>query len=611
MRNAHGLGSLTEAAERQEQRTTRPIVLARHRWSIAASLLVALVYVASLAPMPKHVFWMPDEGAKLFELAACSLSWQEGVAYRIPFASQRLLPGNDFLPGFDVFPEPKIAQGRLYLGFDNPVLFPLLTAPFFAAFGPVGLYIIPLVCGWAVALLSGALASLFVPRLAPATVLLVGLGTPVWFYSVLFWEHTLATLFALLAVYLLVRFPHRLESVVAAVPPMLLASMLRAEMPALGAGLGLAWVVVIANRWNLAPSADQPRRLGGWRLLVVSLAATVALAVFLDLSLTGRHKALVRAVPERLAQAFSGLGNIPLGLVEVFINSQNLGPVVGLGWLTAAVVAVLLPVAAAGMRPGLTRTWMCLTGLSLMLGCTASLIITGEPYRGLHGLFPVAPFVILWPLALRGAWRRHDARILTLGTATAAYLAGCFVALAITYMHQGQLDVGMQWGQRYLLTAYPMLTVLSLVGLQSLWRSLPRAWARTTLAGLFTLLAVAAVGLEVRGVRMLHGTRGIMAKWDAAMRAEGVVVTTVWWIVPGVADLFLTHDMFFTWKTGLAHWVERAREQGVTSFTLAHTEPMSDQQLNLTGVTRLPDGARMIVGGLLLTRFRIDPLPAP
>jgi hypothetical protein len=599
------------------QPTTSSTVLARHGWTVAAALLVAVVYGVSLSIMPKHVFWMPDEGAKLFELEAISLSWTNGVTYRLPFAGQRLIPGNDFLPGFDVFPDPiTVSDGRMYLGFDNPIVFPLMTAPFFHTFGPVGLYILPVVSGWLVAVLSGVLATWFSSRLAPSAVLLVGLATPVWFYSVVFWEHTLASLFALLAVCVLVRAPHRIESIAATIPAMLVASMLRAEMPALAVALVVAWVVVVANAWRQpGTSSNDPtvlrlrRLLGDWRLLLLWLVAAVGLGALFRSSLTGRHHALIGVLPERLEQAFWGLPNIPQGLFEVFINSQNLGPAVTMGWRVTAAAAVLLALVAPLIRSRRARAAAVVAALAMILPCSVSLILTGEPYRGLHGLYPVAPFVILWPLALRGAWRRHDARVLALGTATGAYLLLCFGALALTYIHQGQLDVGMQWGQRYLLTAYPMLVVLSLLALRALLRSLPSTWPRAVVAGLFALLVAAGIGLEARGLRMLHGTRSIIANWDEAMRAEGPIVTTVWWIVPAVADLFLTHEMFFTWQPGVAHWVERARQQGVTSFTLAHTEPISDEALNAPGLQRDPDGTRMIAGGLLLTRFRIEPVP--
>jgi hypothetical protein len=58
------------------------------------------------------------------------------------------------------------------------------------------------------------------------------------------------------------------------------------------------------------------------------------------------------------------------------------------------------------------------------------------------------------------------------------------------------------------------------------------------------------------------------------------------------------------------HWVDVARRHGVTSFTLAHTEPVTDEALGAPGIRRLAD-SRVITGGLLLTRFRIEPVPAP
>jgi hypothetical protein len=590
--------------------------IARQRWTFAAAGLVAVVYAVSLSMMPKHVFWMPDEGAKLFELEACGLSWKDGVTYRIPFAGQRLLPMNDYLPGFDVFPEPKTGpDGSLYLEFDTPVAFPLLTAPFFHALGPPGLYVIPLLSGCAVALLSGLLAAWFAAGLGPPTVLLVGLATPVWFYSVVFWEHTLATLLGLMALWLFVRAPRRIESLAATVPLLLAASILRTEMAALGAAFAVAWVVVLIE----VPAADTSPATalrtwvfgGRWRLLLVTVVLTIALAALLDVMLTSRHRAMIRVLPERIDQALGGITHTPRALFEVFLNSQNLGPRVGVAWSAAAVAAVLLALIAPLIRSAVLQVVTIVAASSLMLACSVALLLTGEPYRGLHGLFPVAPFAIFWPFALHRAWRRHDAPLLALATATLAYLLLTFGALAITYIHKGLLDVGMQWGQRYLLTAYPMLTILTLVGLRALRSSIGPGPLRAAAVALVALLVASGVGLELRGMRMLYATRSLVAGWDRAMRAEGPIVTSVWWIVPAVANLFLTHEMFFTWQPGVARWVELARQRGVAGFTLAHTEPISDEQLGVPGIQRDSAGTRTIAGGLLLTRFRIDPVPVP
>jgi hypothetical protein len=595
--------------------------LARHRWSFAAALLVAGVYATSLSILPKHVFWVLDEGAKFFELESCSLSWQDRITYRIPFAGQRLLPDNEFLPDFGVYPAPRTVNGKLYLEFDSPFAFPLLTAPLYHAFGTVGLYILPVASGWLIALLSGLMASRFDPLLGPFAVLLVGLGTPVWFYSMLFWEHTLATLLGLIAVGLLVRAPRRVESLALLVPVIVLACIFRIEVAVLGPALVVAWVVVGVNAMRRPAAATndagdgrlQPPS-GRWLLILLSLGSTAAVAAVLNVFLIARHRRTIRFLPYLIDQDFTaGMVNVPKALAAVFIHSEKLGPSTSVAWSTEAIVAVLLTLVAPLIGSARARAVMVVAAASLMLTCCMSLIITGEPYRALHGLFPVAPFLIVWPLALRHMWRRRNASLLALGTTSWVYLLLGFVALELTYIHSGVMVVGMEWGQRYLLTAYPMLTVLALVGIRALATSSAPAGLRTASVTLFALLAAAGVCLELRGQRMLYGTRSLMAQWDQAMRSEGPVVTTIPWLAPTVADLFVTHDMFFARPPAVARWVELARQHGIAGFTLAEEEPLTDEELGVLGVPwlhRAPEGTRTVTGGLHLTRFQIDPVPS-
>ena len=73
-------------------------------------------------------------------------------------------------------------------------------------FGDPGLYLLPLAAGLltlpAVWSLAGMLSGARVGRAVP----LASLGTPLWFYSLTFWEHTPAACLAVWSV-LLVRFP--------------------------------------------------------------------------------------------------------------------------------------------------------------------------------------------------------------------------------------------------------------------------------------------------------------------------------------------------------------------------------------------------------------------
>src|SRR5262249_742335 len=134
------------------------------------------------------------------------------------------------------------------------------------------------------------------------------------------------------------------------------------------------------------PAADRRR------LLLLTLGSTLALAVVLKFSLTARHRSLIYVLPERIDQAVWGLSSIPRALVEVFLNSQNLGPRVGAAWVVAGIAAVLLGLVAPLHRSVRVQALLVIVASSLMLACATSLVLTGVPYRALHGFFPVAPF---------------------------------------------------------------------------------------------------------------------------------------------------------------------------------------------------------------------------
>ena len=134
-----------------------------------------------------------------------SVRWQDGFTYQIPYAGRPLDPELEFFLPELTYPRPSATpSGTPHLRFATPIWFSLISLPGLAAFGITGLYLLPLLSGWLIALISGLLARTFNPRLAPVAILVVGLATPVFFYSLTFWEHTPATLYALVAVWILV-----------------------------------------------------------------------------------------------------------------------------------------------------------------------------------------------------------------------------------------------------------------------------------------------------------------------------------------------------------------------------------------------------------------------
>ncbi len=578
-----------------------------HGWTILAALAVLGIYAASLSILPRHVFWMPDEGAKYMELH--SVHWAGDIRYEVPFPARRIDPGFEFLPHPELFPRPSIASdGSLYLAFQTPVLFPLVSRVPLRLFGLTGIYVLPLVSGWCIAILSGALMSRIHPRWAPFAVLLVGVATPVWFYSLVFWEHTVACVFALLAVAIVTASPRwRPAAVLAVTAALTAAATLRFEMLAFAVAVFLGWGVssLAARRQPSVPALTPPAAhwpLRRWVLHFLLVAFAAGLLVVFDAALTLRHRKLLVSVPVRIEAALTGLWSAPGSLVEVFIHSPiSEGPAISDAIAITAGIAVLLCFVAAFVKSARAEAVFVLPGCAALLAFSLFLLCTAQSYRSLHGLFPVAPFLILWPYALRHAWRERSHILLALTNVSLFHFATGLVAISMSYISGGKLEVGMEWGQRYLLILYPVLAIATLVSLRTYQRSERPQWLRRAFTAAVAAMMIVGVGLEIRGLTMLYNTRQGLSKWERALRAEGPIVTDVWWLPSAVAVLFTEHEMFFvSGRADTARWVELAAVHGVSHFTFASLKPVAAREFGTRGVRRIAERA---VDGLHLTSF--------
>jgi hypothetical protein len=581
--------------------------------------------------MPKHVFWSPDEGGKFIELH--SIRWHGGLTYTVPYVGQWIDPNFNFYPHVstsdsDTFPYP-VAGPQGTVRFHWPIWFPLLSGFMLRAFGLTGIYIIPLLSGWLIALVSGRIVHSLNPRLAPLTILLVGFATPVCFYSQSFWEHTLAALLGLLAVAILVAAqPGSVGALVAMVPPLVAAMMLRMEMVAFAAAAFLAWglsgiVARIRSSSEAEAATASPSPLGrrcgrlprwGSYVLLVCLAAG-AFAIVANTAPT-RQRDFITTLPARLGGTLRKLPHVPRSVVSVFVNTgRDEGPVLDPAWVTLACIAVGLCFVAPFVTSVRTEAAVVVPALLMMLTFSASVVFLDQRYRALHAIFPVAPFMVVWLYALPDAWRRRDSALFTLAGFAVLYLViGCAAIFVFYVDAEGGLMTGLEWGQRYLLTLYPILTILSLVALCSYWKSTRPARLKTTFTVLVSAMMIIAVQQEVRGVAMLRFSRVQFAVWDRTLRSDGPIVTDLWWLPTTLAPLFLTKEMFYVHSpTELAEWVPLAAAQEISGFTFVSLVPVQDRQLANAAVRRRPQDSRSVFG-LYLTRFDLvasGSLPAP
>jgi len=149
---------------------------------VIVAALVAVVAVALIATQPRNVFWGPDSGNHYLQLR--TFLQTGGIA--IDDAPRA---GHHFVP-----------YGHHIFSFYSPAL-PLAASPFFALLGDWGLFVLPLTGTLAIVILLSFVLERDYILMTIAAIF----ATPLLWYTLVFWEHTLAVALALAAYVLVTR----------------------------------------------------------------------------------------------------------------------------------------------------------------------------------------------------------------------------------------------------------------------------------------------------------------------------------------------------------------------------------------------------------------------
>jgi hypothetical protein len=585
-------------------------------WSVAAAATVLGVYVYVLSVMPPNVFWSPDEGGKFIQLR--SIQWSQGLTYSVPYPGRRLDPSHRFYPGssYGTFPYPQL-QPDGTVRFHWGITFAVLSRLMLDSFGVRGLYVLPLLSGWLIAVFAGAMVWRCGSRLGPLAILLAGLATPIFFYSMVFWEHTLATLFGFLAVWLLLESERMSRGQWLTIALcVIIALVLRVELIATLPALAIAWWV--SERSSARQPGTAASRLRPWEQLLGRehwlrnvVIAGIALGVLLSalVLLAPRHRGFLLSSPGRMLDTLLRLPQLYNAMVAIMVNSGNSeGPYLNPLWEGLALLILGLCLITPLLKVARLEAVALAIGYVGLAVFSARLAFATQSYRSLHGLFPIAPYMVAAAYAVVGAWKQGHWRLVRLGVFAVFYLLGGVFAVLAFYVNQrGQTIMGLEWGQRYLLTAYPILVVLAVIGLSLYWASARPPWLKS----LFTLILVSmmmlGLELQVRGLRTLQLSRHVIASWEAVFWDETPIVTDLWWLPAAVADFYVQQEMYFVRDPDeLIEWVHQARAHGVKQFTFGSVAPvsLSEEQRRSAGLRAVFDPPRRRFG-LYLMRFEL------
>jgi hypothetical protein len=498
------------------------------RLPLAAVLLAALALATTLAFIDPRAFWVIDNANKFLQMQAIVASGYRD--FSIPW------PGRDLDPGYRWNPIPApfgvIEDGRLYSFY--PPAFALLASLPYRLLGMRGLLALPLLS--AVALFAAVARTSRTlgadPHGQATAVLLTGLCTPVWFYSVVFWEHVPAACLALFGVEGVLRFLRdgRCRDLARGCALAAFAVYLRDELYLL-CGVLAAVATLRGPRPRARTVAIALATLAASILPLWTLQAW-ALGDPLGFHAGGQWPpGLATHLRDRPAVAYllflAGFPDRTASLIAF-------GPLVL--WL---VLAPRLSQRSAAWLPGI------LAGFAT-LACGASLAGYARGaspimwMRATNSLLPAAPVLVL------AGFGFADPRASSLDPRLAGALRAIALGHAGLYALLAPLEAtgGIHWGNRFLLVLYPLLAILAGPNLARSIR--PSSPARPAAVAAIFASAALSLAAQLVPLRLLDEKLAFSVRLAEAARRHPrtPVATGLFWLPQELFAEFFERPIF-------------------------------------------------------------------
>ena len=516
----------------------------------AVFLASSAIFLILWAGLPHEAFFTIDSGVKFIQVHNLVASHYSTVT--LQYNGKDIDPRSTISP-FQIRPSVYVKGGRNYSVF--PILFPLLSSLFYVAMGFAGLYVLPLCGGLLCIPLAYAIAKHFVPhRAALSASVFAVFATPMFFYSLTFWEHTPAVCLLLAAILLLMKSD---RSISVALTSGLLLGMsvwLRSEMLVFSAMLCISGLLLLGRPrvvGMVAAGMTVPlvallltnktlygewyghvvRNLHGSGLGVTEVLRTRMSCLWISLFGMNAPQTLSAAKVEKLQSAAVVKDNLELELLAM-------GALAGVA--ACAVTEALCrwrrarcaPVVACCSYPAKSAPWTLVvsSGMLLVLGCAAGAYIATfaldlSPLISVlksGGVFSFSPFLavaLMWPF-LPFVDRAKTREFLWLFCAGAAFV----VVMPLLAPNDG----GIRYGARYLLPAICVMAILAVVVFHGICKGPRRKVFRTIM---FVLVALSLL-IEARGYQILYHKKVFSRNLTASLMASpsARIAALFWWI---------------------------------------------------------------------------------
>lgn len=525
------------------------------RRSVLCSILaISIIYLVTLLVLEKRGFWITDNANKFLQIQALANSHY--TDFSIPWPGQVVDP--DFMYNPLPYHFTRVEAGKLYSVF-SPV-FALISAFFFTYLGYWGLYFLPVFSSLVMLVGLAQLARLVNPRIAVGhiTILTTGLCTPVFFYSLVLWEHTPAICLVIWSIYYLLKFltDHSSKALLIGMVAAGLAVYFRDEFYLLCLVLMLCTVLYTSN--------------GKSKIFVLStlilFLTLLPLWFFQWLTIDhpfGYHLSTHLATVAGLIQH---LQERPRVFYNLFIASNPI-PVLSLILAMPFIVGfVLCPRFSRRIFQKAIPVYSVLALLSAGLSLGGYFFNSGPidyMLKSSNALFVCAPFVALAFLRLEGTGASSEPFV---PTRWIWLVALSFAALYVLTAPQVG-SMGIHWGNRYFLILYPLFSLLAANNL-FVWLGHHKSYYNLS-SLVVAAVIVCSFAAQTYGISVLKEKKLFSYRLNRAIgqRPEEVVITNQRWVPHALCHEFYQRPFFYV--SSPRHFdglVQRLADEGYKSY---------------------------------------------
>jgi len=511
---------------------------------LALACVAATYGVLAFLVMPREAFFSSDEGLKLIQLQSFV---RRGLGdFTLDYPGRELDPALSYVPINN--PPPLIREGRIYAVY--PVFFPLLTVPLYRLLDYAGLYVIPLASGVLTLVISYYIARLTGDN-GPSSILVLAFCTPLIFYSLLFWDHTLGTLLFTLALLLVVKNLEQPKQLLLVLGGMLtgLAIWVRSELYVMAVVMPVVYYFLGSRRFSHALSLGAGTLMG---LVPLWLFQYLVYGDFI-----GPHVGHLAWLAEELPVATDRVAILYHTLLE-----GNSSPAMSFLFIIAFVASAML-VRAPKLRTNRLLVIIAFAGLAL---ATIPNILEAAMGRPLGGLITTSPFLAFsFATLLNSSFGRKNRFLLTLSVG--------YITLVCLMT---PVDPGLQWGPRFLLPILPPLTILATNNFSAL--NTHGGFSRRGLLKVCFLSMVAlSLLVQMSGLRTLYilKTRDARLIENTSQIGSAYIISDEYGYAEYVAPLFYEKQFFYARdQEAYQELTETLLKNGIHSFgVVAYPRP--------------------------------------